>query len=829
MRTPTISTHHIFLLACTAICCIICQMVVRAENLKVHQGFATRSIQKYDFISDIHQDTLLSAVPTSLMNVGHGTVAWGDYNNDGQLDILLTGITDRFDSSRTDSSRHVSKIYRNENSSFVDIEAHLAGVNNNDGTIWCDYDRDGYLDLFIGGATREPNADCISKIYRYNGTDFTDIQVQIPGVVGTAAWGDFDGDGNLDLIIAGSPDNGGTFITKLYKNDNGNFIEMQADLPGVWGASIAWGDYNNDGRADLLLIGYGTYGVTSKIFRNDGPSGDTGWVFTDINAPLARVNSGSVAWGDYDADGNLDILLSGYLIGGSGGFTTIYKGDGNGNFFDINPHLIGVGNSMVSWKDFDNDGDLDVLVSGQTPSGDLITKLYQNDNGTYTDIGASLEGVWYSAAAWGDYDNDGRLDLLVTGFSKSDGEWPYKPITMLYHNNCQIRDSLPTVPNSLVSHVSGSSVTLQWEKATHNRTPQAMLTYNILLGTSTQGGQIVPAMSDPATGYHRVARTGNLDRRNLLTLNNLPPGMYYWSVQTVDNANAASAFTQEKNFTVGSPQVATEWRMISIPAIVPDFHTSALFPEAVSPAFGYTDRYLICDELMNGSAYWLKLPKTYHMTISGEPLTADTISINEGWNMIGSISSPVSTDIIASIPGGITTSQFYSYDGTYHFIDTIQPGGGYWVKADRAGVLILSSSLQTAGNLIRITPHSDVPPAPPEEGTTVPRSVPREFSLEQNYPNPFNPSTEISFVLPRTSVVMLRVYNMLGQEVAVLLNHEVLQEGLHRVLFSAAGQPAGGRDIPSLSSGVYIYHIDVNELTAAGTSYRDTRKMILLK
>lgn len=504
---------------------------------------------------DTHQDTLFSEVPTTLANLGHGTAAWGDFDNDGHLDILLTGICCR-DSIDESTSIHISKIYRNDNGSFVDINAGLPGVNNNDGTIWADYDRDGFLDLFVGGATREPNADPVGRIYRNDSGTFTDIGAGLPGVVGTAAWGDFDNDGDLDLLVTGSPDNGQNFITRLFRNDNGVFHEVLIDLPGVWAASVAWGDYDNDGDLDLILTGYGTYGQTCKIYRNDGPSHDSSsWTFTDIGAPIQLVNSGSVAWGDYDNDGNLDILYSGYAS--SGGFTTIYKGDGHGNFVDIQPGFLGVGNSHVNWVDYDNDGDLDVLISGQTPAGDLITKIYRNDGPSpdstgwvFTDLGVNLQGVYYSATAWGDYDNDGRLDLLVSGFSKGVGIAPWLPITKLYHNNIASANQPPVTPGGLNAAVDSGSVVLTWDKSTDAETPQSSLTYNISVSTSGPGDQIVSGMSDIATGYHRVARIGNRNHATSWSFKGLAPGTYYWRVQAIDNVFAGSAFTPAQSFTV---------------------------------------------------------------------------------------------------------------------------------------------------------------------------------------------------------------------------------------------------------------------------------------
>ena len=152
------------------------------------------------------------------------------------------------------------------------------------------------------------------------------------------------------------------------------------------------------------------------------------------------------------------------------------------------------------------------------------------------------------------------------------------------------------------------------------------------------------------------------------------------------------------------------------------------------------------------------------------------------------------------------------------FRSTIEPAKGYWVKVSQSGMLILSSSsaLAAASNRIRIIPTSELPPPPPGEMTSV--RLPEEYALEQNYPNPFNPTTVIRYHLPADqaglpveSYVTLKVYNMLGQEVATLVD-EIQDAGYKSVEWDAVNIP----------SGMYYYRL------TAGV-FVETRKLVLLK
>jgi hypothetical protein len=202
----------------------------------------------------------------------------------------------------------------------------------------------------------------------------------------------------------------------VYRNDGGGvFAGGSAGLTAVWRSSVAWGDFDNDGDLDILLAGAtGGYPMTnpvSKVYRNDGAG-----VFTDIGAALVAVDQCSLAWGDMDGDSDLDIVLTG-RDSSHIRVSRVYRNDGVSGFADTGAALTGVELGEVAWGDVDSDGDLDILLTGRDSSSNPVSAVYRNDGaGGFAAISSGLTGVQWSSAAWGDYDKDNDLDVLLTGF-----------------------------------------------------------------------------------------------------------------------------------------------------------------------------------------------------------------------------------------------------------------------------------------------------------------------------------------------------------------------------------------------------------------------------
>lgn len=137
------------------------------------------------------------------------------------------------------------------------------------------------------------------------------------------------------------------------------------------------------------------------------------------------------------------------------------------------------------------------------------------------------------------------------------------------------------------------------------------------------------------------------------------------------------------------------WNLLSLPVDMGRIPAVQLFPSAISAPFVFEGSYQGVDTVYNGIGFWAKFSSVDTVSYHGLPINSDTVEIKQGWNIIGSISTPVDTAAIASEPGGIVASKFYLYDGnSYQAAATIEPGTGYWVKGNAAGRLIMPGTMR---------------------------------------------------------------------------------------------------------------------------------------
>jgi predicted nucleotidyltransferase len=511
----------------------------------VDSTFATGGFSPEQSISTPLRIGYTSTGANGLPALDHSAMAWGDFDNDQDLDLLLTG--------QNANLNPVTTLYRNDgNNTFTDSGVVLTNVAAG-AVAWGDADNDGDLDMVLSGQIQ--NGNQVTHLYRNNGnSSFSKADVNLTGAsYGSLAWGDADNDGDLDLVVTGTSLT--TPKTTLYRNDgNFNFTEVTtAGLVNVRDSSVDWGDLDGDGDLDLLITGQSMGGPrVTLIYRNQG-----NFSFADINASIAGVSSGSARWGDSDNDGDLDILLAGTTLGGTR-LNRVYINNGNSTFTDVNAGLQSLALGTADWVDADNDGDLDVLVTGTDGSGAIgstESRFYRNLGGnsfTDTQLALGLSG----STALADYDNDGDSDVIIVGSDSSGNAG-----VQFYRSEAQVANVAPASPGGLSAKVgSDSSITFSWTAPTDNRTPQTGLSYNLRVGTTPGGNDVYSSSAISLNGVRLIPTSGAIQGTSY-TLFGLNPGQtYYWSVQAIDTGLAGSPFAAEQatvlNFNNSAPVIA---------------------------------------------------------------------------------------------------------------------------------------------------------------------------------------------------------------------------------------------------------------------------------
>ncbi|MEG4082532.1 FG-GAP-like repeat-containing protein, partial [Microcoleus sp. POL10_C6] len=556
-----------------------------------------------------------------------GPNAWGDYDNDGDLDLLVMegGSLQNNYYQSFPRSQYIPKVYSNEgDQGFKPVDIGLPPVyggviqengKNHDAkpsATWGDSDNDGDLDILLIGVRKEINSSG-TESYIPTTTLWANPKIEnnrppnstgdttkfapaarLPGMFnGSADWGDYNNDGRKDLVLTGDTSSG--YIAKVFRNERIDFgggipfnygtsfeEETGVNLPGVIG-NAAWGDYNNDGKQDILLAGNtglknnnGLAIYVAKLYQNTGNG------FTEESNPLLPnqipgypIDYG--AFGDSNNDGKLDILLTGGKIGSSPySFTTVLVNSSYGETkFGGGQIPSRPGAGFGTWGDYDNDGDLDILLTESDESGKSVANVYKNESG-YTSIADSgLPNNVASPSSWGDYNKDGRLDIALT--TRDDSSFPGGSFVKVYRSNTPDANTRPSAPQPqfLQSHtISEEGVVLSWRpaqsstsidgKTLDSKTPDRGLSYNLQVWTTRpnpNGGDkppikeyIVGPMSGD-DGTRQVVQLGNVNQAKinqnygeynwLLKPDYLIPGQTYnWSVQAIDSAWAGSPFAQ---------------------------------------------------------------------------------------------------------------------------------------------------------------------------------------------------------------------------------------------------------------------------------------------
>ena len=291
------------------------------------------------------------------------------------------------------------------------------------GAAWADYDNDGDEDLFVTNSWTNGN-----NLFYRNNNDGTFLKIDNINIAGDGGnsngctWGDVDNDGDVDLFVANVNDQNNFFYLN---NGDGTFTKntrSSAATDGGWSYTCAWADYNNDGWLDLFVGNYNEQ--NNFLYKNDG----SGNLVKDQTTVITKTTNSTqgCAWFDFNNDGWIDLYVANKEK------NELYKNLGHGRFEKVEgiPPVTDFGNSFgCSAADFNNDGLTDLFVATWWGENFLYKNLGDGNFMNLKDSPVTKESLNSEGSGWGDFDNDGDLDLFVTNdgnnsiFENSDGNF----------------------------------------------------------------------------------------------------------------------------------------------------------------------------------------------------------------------------------------------------------------------------------------------------------------------------------------------------------------------------------------------------------------------
>ncbi len=376
------------------------------------------------FLATLHAQTFTKITSGALVTDGGASrsVTWVDYDNDNDLDLFVTNGP---------RAGQRAFLYRNDgapNYTFTKItDSPLVGDNaRSDGSSWGDYDNDGDPDAYVATWYGDRNlfydnsgAGAFTKITANTVVSDNDFSE-------TCSWGDYDNDGFLDLYVANSGDANSTGPQRNYlyhNNGNKTFTKITSGAiatEAFYSRGVNWVDYDDDGDFDMFVAN--EENQNNNLYRNLLKESGVASFEKITSSPLVADASisWSASWGDYDNDGDLDVFVANF--GGQNDF--LFRNEGNGAFTKITSGVLitdGGHSACSGWGDYDNDGDLDLFVTNAYANVQLKNSLYRNqlmetgspdfEKITAGDLVNDLG--WSYGFSWGDYDGDGDLDVFI--------------------------------------------------------------------------------------------------------------------------------------------------------------------------------------------------------------------------------------------------------------------------------------------------------------------------------------------------------------------------------------------------------------------------------
>ncbi len=805
---------------------------------------------------------------------------FADYDNDGDLDIFIqTGFGIALASTR--GSPRPNLLLRNDRGIFVDVtaEAGLVNTANTPQAAWFDYDRDGWLDLYIGNADCDTDIPPHDMLYRNLGdgtfvdvTEAAGLRLQQEdidcgdGSNGGLSTADFDGDGWPDLYqglsrsllqnneIEGIDPTAPNRL--LLNNGDGRFRDATtrelAD-PGPASGAIV-GDINNDGDMDLFqasgalsVVDPPNFRTAMYLNRGAGQLLD----FTE-NLGLSRLVSSNIffpALADLDNDGDLDLQASALEFDIGGSFRSIthflFLNNGAGFFVDESAALgLDDVDGQKNIADYDRDGLLDMFEAGPgTLSGNRPGKMYRNTGMLQAADGNAEQHHWLQVELVGQQSNSygvGARLVATTGALQQTRQLLSDPVKQSFVTHFGLGEQTqvdrleirwPSGQVDVLEDIAADQHIriIEGQGRYHRIRPAAWVGTSALVQNEAVdfSAAVRPMLFDADAQIIRV--TADLSALGLSAdtpLQKQADGTYAFTTRLDGFAQtqiAPLSVLIEQQTSVGP-----HWSRIEKDLLVLPPGDLQIFAEGLAP-----DWQLVGDSRVQA----IDLTSTDRVY---EGRTALALQVDQnvpGWSVRWTLPAPLSTV-------GYTTLRFVLHPGDLQppalarlrialngeeldLLEHIDIERKEWQIVEiPLATFALDEPITaielsgTFGGLFYIDDLRLValplPPGPTAVLEVQTATLPQTFTLSQNFPNPFNSGTVIRFALPTSEHVRLTLYNLAGQKVATLADG-LRQAGSYTINWD--GKDDGGR---VLASGIYLYKLQ------AGTQ-EGTRKLLLLR
>jgi hypothetical protein len=799
-------------------------------------------------------------LPMNLSGLKGGGAIFGDYDNDGDLDLYQpTGSLLNY---RQDALlRNDRGVFRN-----VSLEAGLLDSLPTDNAIWLDYDQDGFLDLYTGHflftralAIQSVDPPLRNKLYRNEGD--------------------------------------GSFVDRTRESGLGLSMYPPPENTGSSFGMVA-GDFNNDGWPDLYLS---VWQGPNRLFLNNGQGGFRDATTSEIGDEGKALG---VAVGDIDNDGDLDIFqASGGGISGAAGISTrslMLLNLGEGQFLDVTEGvgltpLFGLEVGLPRLADLDNDGDLDLSTAktGQSDENEFSLLFLNNGDGIFEERTDRL-GMEIGIIHWiWDYDQDGFLDIALLTDPRS------SPHLKLYRNSGNAHHWLWVDPVGIQSNRDGIGARLNATTGDLEQTreifggdgyDQDELAAHFGLGEHARvnrleihwpSGQVDVLVDIPADQRIRVFEGREAYHVVHPTIWEKAPDVLVGG-STVDFKATVRPALFEAGAQITS--ITADLSQVGGPGEVPLVDegdgTYQLETTFVVGSNSSKNVSILIEQSTSLGPYWTQLSKQL-LVVPPEDLLIFSDAPADNWQLDpirGLALNPAAETLVYQgqsalelqaekswivdyLPGApVNPIGYTSLRFAFHPGDALVPERSQLeVSINNLGKVVLLNGdiddigvdmdlknwqiveipldvflavklgtpierIRFSGNLEGTFYLDDIrlvaaaPPQPEDTAVLEEHSTtrPQSFTLEQNFPNPFNSSTLIHFALPQSDKVKLTVYNLMGQKVAALVEG-IREAGTYTVHWD--GRVDSGRE---LASGVYLYRLQAGGQT-------ETRKLLLLR